>query len=70
MYQHGKPDLKQRTKNRLQQIINLGMVEVGVYEFGVPNIMSGLYLEKIWSYNDEAWADYIQWATNLIHEKK
>ena len=65
---NGKFD--ERTRERLTDILNLGMREVMTAEFGVPGVMSGLYIERVWSYSDNEFADYLQWATDLIEQKK
>jgi hypothetical protein len=68
-YPYGSPELFERTKNRLTQIVDCGMEEVGVAQFGVPGIMSGLYIEYVWEFSDEKWEDYMTWAKDLIKEK-
>lgn len=68
-YEFGKPELKDRTKNRLQEINNLGMEEVGIAQFGFKGVMSGLYIEKVWSYSDKEFKDYMDWAKNLIEKQ-
>ena len=65
---NGKFD--ERTRTRLTQILNLGMSEVSIAEFGAKGIMSGLYIERVWSYSDEEFSDYLQWAKSLIDEKQ
>jgi NOL1/NOP2/fmu family ribosome biogenesis protein len=67
-YLHDKPELKERTKNRLEQISKMGMTEVGTAEFGVKGIMSGLYIERVWSDSDKDWNDYMDWAKSLINK--
>lgn len=66
-YEYDKP--RERTKKRLQRIIDMDMEEVGFGQFGVPNVMSGLYIEKVWSYSNEDFDDYLNWAQFLIDEK-
>ncbi len=51
-YEYGKPELIKRTKDRLTEIAECGMEEVMLAEFGYKGIMSGLYIEKVWSYSD------------------
>jgi len=68
-YEHDKPELKQRTKERLTQIAESGMREVGYGQFGVDKIMSGLYIEKVWNKTDEQFKDYMDWAIDLINRK-
>lgn len=69
LYEYGKVDLKERTKNRLKQINKMGMTEVGTSQFGIDGIMSGLYIEKVWSYSEDDWNEYIVWVKNLIKKK-
>lgn len=69
-YLFDKPEFRERTKNRLMEIVDCGMEEVGVAQFGVPGIMSGLYIERVWQYSDEKWEDYMTWAKDLINENK
>jgi hypothetical protein len=42
---------------------------VGVAEFGVKGVMSGLYIEKVWNASDQEFDDYMSWARSLIAEK-
>jgi hypothetical protein len=58
-----------RTRNRLIELNEMGCEEVGVAEFGVDNIVSGLYIERVWNMSDETWVDYINWMKQLIKEK-
>lgn len=69
LYEFGKPELKERTKQRLTEIAELEMEEVGIAEFGYKGIMSGLYIEKVWSYSDEDFKDYMDWTKELISSK-
>jgi hypothetical protein len=69
-YLHNEPLLKERTKNRLIEIAECGMKEVGVAEFGYPGIMSGLYIERVWRFSDKDFKSYMDWAKTLINEKK
>lgn len=69
-YRYKRPDLEERTKNRLTQISEIGMTEVGTAEFGVKGIMSGLYIERVWDYDDKNWDEYIEWAKDLINKNK
>lgn len=70
LYLNRRPELVERTKKRLVQIAEAGMEEVGVAEFGVPGIVSGLWIEKVWSYDDDAFQKYMDWAIKVINEKK
>lgn len=65
-YETGRPEIKDRTRRRLEEIRDAGMREVGSASFGVPGIMSGLYIEKVWSYSDDEFNGYMEWAKNLI----
>ena len=67
LYEHDKP--KERTQQRLIEIAECSMELVGYGEFGYKGIMSGLYIEKVWSYSDESFKDYMTWAKQLIKEK-
>jgi len=69
-YEYGKPELRERTKKRLTQLVEAGMEEFGNAQFGVRDIMSGLYIELVWSFTDEKWNDYLNWAIQLIKEKR
>lgn len=67
LYEYDKPI--DRTRKRLMQMADMGMEEIGFASFGVRDIMSGLYVEYIWSYDDEKWEDYINWVKELVIEK-
>lgn len=54
-----------RTRKRLQQIKDLGMEETGNASFGIPDLMSGLYIEMVWSHSDEQWDRYIEWVKDM-----
>ena len=69
-YSHDSPEQDARTKLRLLSISKCGMEEVGIGEFGYPGIMSGLYIERVWSYSDKDFDDYMQWAKELIAHKQ
>lgn len=60
---------EERTRKRLQELIDMGCEELGIASFGVPNIVSGLYIEKVWRFTDEEWKDYIDWMKSVIKEK-
>jgi hypothetical protein len=64
LYEWDKP--KDRTLKRLTQMAEIGMEEVGVAQFGIKGVMSGLYIEMVWSYADEAFDSYLEWAKSLI----
>lgn len=70
-YLHGgQPETHEKTRARLTEIVNAGMTEVGVAEFGVRGVMSGLYIERVWNYTDDDWKKYMDWAKDLIKSKK
>jgi len=56
-------------KKRLTQMTELGMEEVGTAEFGVKDIMSGMYIENVWNFTDEKFDDYMKWVKGLILKK-
>jgi hypothetical protein len=69
-YEYDQPAaINVRTRERLVEIADIGMEEVMTAEFGYKGIMSGLYLEKVWSYSNKDWKDYIDWAKGLINER-
>ena len=61
-------ELTARTKNRLNQMANMGMEEVGFADFGIKGVMSGLYIEKVWGFDDTQWDEYIEWVVSLINK--
>lgn len=67
-YLYKNDDLNERTKNRLIQIAEMGLEEVMVAEFGIPGIMSGLYIEYVWRDSEEDWSEYISWINSLINK--
>jgi hypothetical protein len=64
LYEYDKP--KDRTRKRLTEIADCGMEEVGIAQFGYKGVMSGLYIEKVWSYSDADFKGYMDWAKGLI----
>lgn len=66
-YEYDKP--KDRTRARLQEIKDLGLTEVGIASFGIDGVMSGLYIEKVWGYSDEAWNSYVDWIKEVKERK-
>ncbi len=66
-YEFNKPELKERTQSRLSEMSNIGMEEVGYGEFGLKGLMSGLYIEKVWSYSDEDFKDYMDWVKSFLN---
>jgi len=69
-YEFNKPEKKEKTRSRLEQMAKIGLEEVGLAEFGYKDLMSGLYIESVWSHSDEDFEKYIDWAKTLILEKK
>lgn len=68
-YLYDRPDKKEETRIRLQQLQDIGMTEVGVAQFGITGIMSGLYIEMVWNFSDEKFDDYIKWVKELKSKK-
>jgi hypothetical protein len=68
LYEYKKD--RQRTKQRLQQLIDLGCEEIGVFSFGIKDVFSGLYIEKVWSYSEKDWNDYMDFTNKLIKNSK
>jgi hypothetical protein len=66
----GDAEMFERTKKRLNQLIEMGMEDVGVAEFGVRGVVSGMYVERVWSYDEQQWNSYIKWADMLIKRKR
>lgn len=56
-------------KKRLTVMAELGMEEVGVAQFGIREVMSGLYIEMVWNFTDEKFNDYMTWVKNLKMSK-
>lgn len=63
------PAMNERTKNRLIEIAQLGMTEIGVAAFGIEGVMSGLYIEMVWRYDEKDWKSYIDWVKDLLKVK-
>lgn len=68
-YEYDKPENRDRTKKRLQELVDMGCEETGIASFGVKGVVSGLFIERVWSYSDERWTDYIEWMKSVINEK-
>lgn len=68
LYEFKKPP--EQTKARLTQIAELGLQEVGAGQFGLPGIMSGLYIELVWHHSEQNWIEYIEWIKGLIIKNK
>jgi hypothetical protein len=65
-YEFDKPELVEQTKSRLTEISECEMTEVGEAEFGYINVMSGLYIERVWNFTNTEFRDYMDWAKSLI----
>lgn len=61
---------KKRIKKRLTIMSKIGMEEVGIAQFGIKGIMSGLYIERVWNDSDQDFNDYIKWVKSLINKYK
>lgn len=68
LYQFKREAIRQRTKKRLIQIADMGLEEVGLATFGIPGVLSGLYIEKVWHYLDKDWDEYVEWIAGKIVE--
>jgi len=58
-----------RTRQRLLQMAELGMEETGIASFGIKGVMSGLYIEKVWNYNNDEFDSYMDWVKEMISKK-
>lgn len=61
-YDYKKP--KDRTEERLLQLSALGLYDLGFAQFGIDNIISGIYIEKVW--HEEDWNGYIDWIMSVL----
>lgn len=60
----------ERTRKRLIEMSEIGMEICGHAQWGVPGIMSGLYIEYVWNYSEEDFNDYLDWVKSLIEREK
>jgi hypothetical protein len=67
-YEFDKPEKALRTQKRLTEIDVLGLQDIGGDQFGIKDLMSGLYIEMVWNHSDQEWDRYIFWVTSLIEE--
>jgi len=67
LFYDGKND--GRIRRRLLEMKELGLEQVGHGHFGVPNIMGGLYIEKVWGYDDIQFDEYLEFVKELISEE-
>ena len=59
------------TRERLIELNELGCEPNYVSaSFKIEDVFSGLYIEKVWSYNAEDWESYVKWVKKLKHEKQ
>lgn len=65
LYAPGDPP--ERTLRRLTEMADCGMEELGTAQFGYAGVMSGLWIEMVWNYDDERFDDYMGWAKSLIN---
>lgn len=65
-YESQNPIRNDRTRKRLQTLINLNMIEVGNCEFGIKHVVSGLYIERVWEWDDNRFNDYIDWVKEIL----
>lgn len=65
-YEFNKPEKFAITRKRLEEIVSLGMTVVGDGQFGIKDVMSGLYIEKVWHYDSIEWKKYIDWVKYLL----
>lgn len=70
LYDSRHPEFRERTRNRLTTLREKGMEEVGVAEFGIRGVMSGLYIERVWHYSDEDFNDYMNWVDEMKAKKE
>lgn len=65
---HMSQESNDRTRERLQQLIDIGCTENGIGCFGYEGVVSGLYIERVWNMTNSAWDEYIEWMQGLIDE--
>lgn len=68
-YDSRHPELRERIKHRLSTLQDKGLQEVGVAEFGITDVVSGLYIERVWHYSDEDFEEYMQFINGVINIK-
>jgi len=69
-YEVDRPEKSIQTQKRLTELDALGLQEIGGGEFGIPGLMSGLYIEMVWSHSDQEWDSYVVFIKSLIEEKE
>jgi hypothetical protein len=70
LYSSFKPETKERTKLRLNEMLFHGMEEVGYGEFGIKGLVSGLYIENVWHFSDTEFNDYMNFVKDSILENE
>jgi hypothetical protein len=61
-----KGENREEIKARLATIWDMGLSELGNGQFGIKDVMSGLYIEMIWRYSNKEFAEYIEWVQSII----
>lgn len=69
-YENSKPQHHDRTRKRLQVLIDMNCIDFGNQQFGIKHVVSGLYIEKVWSMSDEDFNDYVDWMKGIIIKKQ
>lgn len=64
---HDSPEIKQRTITRLEELKSLGLEELGLAQFGIHGVISGIYIESVWNKEDEDWKDYIKFIESVVN---
>lgn len=60
---------KEKIRERLQEMKDIGMRYCSDDSFFVPYVMRGMYIERVWNRTDEAFKDYLDWVRELIERK-
>lgn len=68
LYDHKTPD--KRTRKRLEQLLELGMEEISFAQFGIEGVVSGLYIEQVWTDSNYGWDEYILYVKELLLKKE
>lgn len=61
-----KEENREEIKDRLATIWDMGLSDLGNGQFGIKDVMSGLYIEMIWRYTNKEFTDYMEWTKDLI----
>ena len=69
-YEFGKPEKDDQTKSRLLGMKKMGMIDFGNFQFGVDGVVSGIWIERVWSFSNKDWKSYMEWAQSVIDKKK